>query len=244
MNQVFDSRRKIIRAFTRLELIGCVAAVMLLIIVVLPALANSGARSDRVTCLNNLRQIGVAYSHFGLEEALGRPPWRLPMALGGNSDHPLKNNLYIQLALLSNSLSSPSVLKDPADRRPLARVARYWDNRAEGGLHHPNFRNRAVSYPINLDADFRLPQAVLSADRHFLAAPNATGCSSGLSPAAELRPWTTGWTNDVHGLVGNVVSYDGSVAEVDSAGLRSAFTRSPLDIAGSGMGAIHLLAPF
>lgn len=231
-------------AFTRLELIACLVAVALLITIIVPALANSPARSDRVMCFNNLRRIGVAYSQFGLESRSGLPPWRLNTSEGGNANAPGKDNLFVQLSIISNDLAHPRYLADPGDTRRDLAVAKGWGNSPDGGLHHGNYRNKAISYFLGLDGEFRLPQAVLSGDRNLLAAPNAVGCSSGITSASEVRPWATGWTNAVHGLAGNLVLYDGSVVQVDSAGLRAVFGRTPLDISGAGAGALHILAPF
>src|SRR5712692_810063 len=47
-------------AFTRLELAAILSAVALLALVALPVLANTKPRADRVTCMNNLRQVGRA----------------------------------------------------------------------------------------------------------------------------------------------------------------------------------------
>ena len=50
-------------AFTRLELVACLGAIALFGAVILPTLATSASRGDRVVCFSNLRQIGVAYGH-------------------------------------------------------------------------------------------------------------------------------------------------------------------------------------
>jgi prepilin-type processing-associated H-X9-DG protein len=243
MNHLSRSERNAERAFTRLELIACIMALTLLITLIVPALANSGARSDRVTCLNNLRQIGLGYTQFGWEHQ-DLPPWRLPSSQGGNNDHPLKNNLYTQFSIISNSLAHPRHLRDPGDNRPGLAPATKWDNDPNGGIHAPNYRNKAVSYFLGLDSTFRVPRAVLGGDRNFVAEPNAVGCSTGITPASQIDTLTTAWTNDVHGLAGNLLFFDGSVDQVDSGGLQAAFGSGPVDDVVGGRRYYHALSPF
>jgi len=230
---------KTIPACTRIELLACIGAAALLLTIIIPTLANTATRSDRVACLNNLRQIGNAYSHFGLEDRLGRAPWRVGTAEGGNSDTVFKNNLAWQFSVISNSLESPKYLADPGDPRRSLNPAQHWGLTA-GGLLNAGWGNNALSYWLGLDGSFRLPRTILSGDRNLLADPNVTGCSSGISPSSAVSPSGTVWTNDVHGLSGNVLFFDGSTAQLDSAGVRTAFSEAP----GDDNRRQHALFPF
>jgi hypothetical protein len=233
-------------AFTRLELLACLAAVALLTNIIAVVLATVASRGDRVACFNNLRQIGVGYAQFASEHDQ-QMPWRVTRAEGGNFDHPLKNNAFIQFSILSNFVASPRVLLDPAEDRPTARVATEWSNNPQGGLLHTSFGNNSVSYFLGLDANFTTPAGILSGDRNIRHG-GFSGCASGITPAASLPPRNPGnsplaWTNALHGLSGNILLYDGSVHEVDTSGLRRLM---PLvdDIAGGGPSGAHGLFPF
>ena len=68
------------KAFTRLELVVVLAVLSLLAAVTWPALAVSAGRSERVTCINNLRQIGRAFQMWGNDHG-GQRPWRVPVAI-------------------------------------------------------------------------------------------------------------------------------------------------------------------
>jgi prepilin-type processing-associated H-X9-DG protein len=237
-------------AFTRLELFSSLAAAALFTTIIVPALANSNSRSDRVVCLNNLRQIGVAYTQFGLEHN-DLPPWWVRTAEGGNSDYPAgsipglltRNTSYVQFSVLSNSLDSPRVLADPADMRRDLNPARFWNFAVQGGLYHVNHRQRAISYFIGLDATFRTATAILAGDRNMAVAGSVNSCSSGIAPTSQAHPESF-WTNDVHGLSGNLLFYDGSVRQTDSE-LRRALHSSPSDIPGTTeSGYSHMLFPF
>jgi len=208
-------------------------------VVILPGLANSTARSDRVVCFNNLRQIGVGYSNFGLEHD-GQPPWLVTMNLGGNTNHPLKQNLYVQFSVLSNFIGTPKLLTDPSDRRRGLNPAWHWGT-TDGGLWNPAHQNKGVSYFLGIDGTFRIPRAVLSGDRNIEAPPSPGYGPVGESPSYLVHPATTRWTNDVHGASGNLLFYDGSVDQTDTERLRDAFRNRPgVPFSGNS----HLLMTF
>lgn len=224
-------------AFTRLELLACVVGGGLLLSVILPGLANSSMRSEQAVCLNNLRQIGVAYANVGLEMTDGRAPWRVPATEGGTLEHPSENSPFVQFSVLSNFLAHPGLLADPGDERRNLNPARHWGI-SPGGLWHLSHRNNAISYVLGLHGDFRMPRSLLVGDRNLFTEGVGT-CSSGLAPVSVLRPPTVRWTNAVHGLTGNLLFFDGAVEQTDSSRLRE------VAFAGNtGGGVLHVLSVF
>ncbi len=220
-----------VSAFTRLELLVCIAIAMLLSHVFICALARSTSRSDRVACLSNLRQIGVGYSHCGLEHN-DLPPWRVSTREGGTSDYAggipglvSRNSLYVQYSILSNDLDSSRYLADPGDMRSWLRQSLFFNTQNNGGLYHPSFQDNAVSYFLGLQGTFRTPRSILCGDRNVLSVPSVSGGCSGISPTRLLRR-DTFWTNDVHGFSGNLLLFDGSVEQATTPGLRAAIDRS------------------
>ena len=231
-------------AFTRLELLACIFGCGLIMAVILPGLANSITRSDHAVCMNNLRQIGVAYANFGLEKSGGRMPWRVPVSEGGTVEHPLGNNPFVQFSVLSNFLAHPGLLADPGDERRSLNPARHWGH-VSGGLWNPAYQNNAISYVLGLHGDLRMPRSLLAGDRNLLNAGSGT-CSSGLAPVTALDRNTARWTNAVHGLTGNLLFLDGSVEQTDSSRMRTLIFLGFQDdvIGGGGPPFMHILAPY
>jgi len=216
-------------AFTRLELLACLGVVALLTPIIGRVLAASGSRADRVACFNNLRQIGNAYIEFSLEHD-GSPPWRVAPSEGGNNaafgggpDDPNKHELWYQFWWVRDSLRTPTILMDPAETRVNALVATSWERNVTNGFQ--TFKNNAVAYVLGLDSFAFLPGSILVADRN-LVNTGVGGCSSVLNQATRLSRTEVRWANEIHGLIGNVARYDGSVDALNTDKLRRAVNES------------------
>jgi len=191
-------------------------------LVVLPTLATSHARNDRVRCFNNLRQIGNAVRQFALEHE-GFPQWRFQAGEDGNYNNPGKHDLWFQYWWLRDLIKDPRILMDPGETRANARVAASWDLGPHGLM---SYKNSAVAYILGLDSTTLFPQNLLVADRH-VSDVGVGSCSSGINTAVRIFNNPFGgpearWLNEVHGAFGNLALTDGSVVAADTDALRRA----------------------
>jgi hypothetical protein len=228
-------------AFTRAELIATLAALFICAAVLLPALAGSATRSEQLGCLNNLRQVGIAFQAWGNDHDDQRP-WfvqaDVPGNQGGTRGHPLVNDVFIHFSALSNYMS-PTLLSDPGEVVRNKRVAQDWSWSPAGGFMNGAFRNNALSYMLGVHTTVGEPANILMADRNLLFS-GVTGCSYGFNQVRGLDYMANfrGWTNGNHGTFGNVLLNDGRVEFTSSERLRVILRRA--DDFGSFE---HFLAP-
>jgi hypothetical protein len=225
-------------AFTRAELLAVLAVLAVLTLVVLPALANSRSRSARVICANNLRQIGVAFQLWG-NEHFDELPQEVSPSDGGTKQHPLAANVWFHLAWISNELASPKILLCSSDT---GQFARDFTADPTGGYLHPNFANRATSYFLGYNDPYfaNNPNAAIAGDRNITTTGGVAGCSRFNTALRIPLPASAGvqWTRELHGDAGNVLTGDGRVQQLDSAGLRQ-LLKLRFDDAGSK----HIITP-
>ncbi len=230
------------RAFTRVELCACLAAGALLVLLALPALADSRSRGHVAQCLNNLRLTGRAVQMWA-SDFQGQAPWRTPVADGGLLPFPATRagNAWSDLSTLSNQLVTPRILACPADAEAL--VATDFSFNPSGGYLSTGFRNFATSYMLNMDSFAEYPAGFLFGDRNVRLTPGATGCSAGINNTVRFYTGPggsdNGWTNRLHGLSGNIVVFDGSVSQTTTEQLTAAMKKAKDDNAQ----AVHLLKP-
>jgi prepilin-type processing-associated H-X9-DG protein len=208
-------------------LVALLSTVFLLSLVVLPTLANTKPRADRVTCMNNLRLIGRA-EHIWATDHNDLMPWWVDVSEGGTQHSILQNNAWFNYGVMTNELGTPTILACPSD--PGTHPARDFSN-IVGGFFHPGNKNNSVSYFIGLhtflsDAPWRdgyaqgVIQKAMGGDRNLIPDGVNVSCSTGISAAA-LVSWYGGarWTNAIHGLLGNVLMADGQVTQTSNARL-------------------------
>jgi type II secretory pathway pseudopilin PulG len=210
-------------AFTLIELVLIVGVVLLLTLMLFPAMGNAKKKSQRIDCVNNLKQVGLSFRMWSPDDS-DRFAMRCSTNVGGTLE--VANQVWRTFQALSNELGMPKMLLCPADTRP---PAQSWRTLA----------NSNISYFNCLDAAEVQPQVFLSGDRNVT---NGSPLTNHVMRLGKGDP--AGWTADLHPNCGNVTISDGSVHQLDSARLRQAVTNAgPIYFEGRTNEAMRLALP-
>jgi prepilin-type N-terminal cleavage/methylation domain-containing protein len=189
---------------TLVEVLVVIAIVAVLVIAFLiPRLAGH-RRSQRIECVNNLKQVGLAARVWSYDHN-ERFPWSVSTNAGGTKEFASSSEVFRHFAVLSNGLvgglSGSKFLVCPSDAK--RHPAKDFENLANGN----------VSYFIGLDADEKHPNRILNGD------PNLIGGTTNGYLLVYSPNSNPGWDTSLHHLSGNVSLSDGSVQQFTSESL-------------------------
>jgi len=195
-------------AFTLVELLLIVIVLTFLTALFVHAQADpqAHARRERIMCVNNLRQLGLAFRLWSNDHN-DRFPMQYGTDKGGSREGIDKEEPWLHFKALSNELSTPKVLACPADDRQPA-------------TNFSNLTLTNLSYFVGIDADETIPFMLLSGDRNV---------TNGIAPKKGIVEFTVppvGWTETMHHDAGNLGLSDGSVQQASNLGLRRLIARS------------------
>lgn len=213
MKPRFSNQRN--HALTLIEVLVVVVVLAVLVAIFLPSGPVGKDRAMRFSCVNNLKQIGLAYRIWAGDNN-DKYPMEISVTNGGTLELVGGPDAWKTFQVMSNELSTPKVIFCPADSERGSAATNFGDD----------LKNK-ISYFIGVDATTN-ENVLLSGDDHFLI--NGSPVKPGLievtsnTPIAwdsshhvsvESRAWffkkKTGW--------GNIGLGDGSVQSLSSSNL-------------------------
>src|SRR5258706_8337794 len=105
------------RAFTLIELLLIITTFSILAILLLPRLARPKGYGNRAGCVNNLKQVGIAFKVWALDNG-DKYPMQVSVTNGGTRELVSSGAVFSHFLVMSNELNTPKLLFCPQENDP------------------------------------------------------------------------------------------------------------------------------
>jgi prepilin-type N-terminal cleavage/methylation domain-containing protein len=184
------------RGLTLIEVLVVIVVIAVLAAMLLPA-SHSPRKAKRITCVNNLKQIGLAFRTWPEDDKF---PMQKPVSAGGTMELIASGNAFVHFQVMSNALTVPKLLVCPSD------------NEKTLATSFADFNNKNLSYFVGVDSTMTNFDTFLAGDRNLSL--NNTAVNAGLVSFTSNS--LVGWTKEMHVNQGNILLNDGSVQQWSS----------------------------
>jgi prepilin-type processing-associated H-X9-DG protein len=205
-------QRRTRNGFTLVDILMIVFILAVLAVVLWPKMARPNMHSARIRCTNNLKQLGLGYRQWALDNG-DKNPMRVSITNGGTMELVESGVVYPHYQVMSNELNTPKILRCPDDK-----------SRTAATSFTTNFSDKNLSYFVGVDAVDTAPQMFISGDDNFTV--NGKKPKPGLLLLATNSP--VAWTKDRHVNQGNIGLADGSVQQFSTGKLMEGFCNTGL----------------